>query len=55
MKSLCMDVPFVALWAGGARVVRLQSPAEGVQLMGPLSDLSAEVIAWRDPHDASAR
>jgi len=38
----------VELWAGGAGVTRMRSPAEGIQLMGPLSDLSAEVLAWRE-------
>jgi DNA-binding transcriptional MerR regulator len=38
----------IALWAGGAGVTRLRSSAEGVQLMGPLSDLTSAVIDWRD-------
>ena len=38
----------IALWAGGAGVTRQRSSAEGVQLMGPLSDLTSAVIAWRD-------
>ena len=37
----------VVLWAGGAGVARLRSPVEGVQLMGPLSDLTEAVISWR--------
>jgi methanogenic corrinoid protein MtbC1 len=36
----------VALWAGGAGVARLRKPEEGVQLMGPLSDLLAAAAAW---------
>jgi len=38
----------IELWAGGSGVVRLRHPAEGVQLMGPLSDLVLAVEAWRD-------
>ena len=38
----------VALWAGGAGVAKLRSPIEGVQLMGPLSDLTEAVISWRN-------
>jgi len=38
----------VELWAGGAGVMRIRGPAEGVQLMGLLSDLSAAVLAWRE-------
>lgn len=38
----------VALWAGGAGVARLRSPIEGAQLMGPLSDLTEAVVAWRE-------
>ena len=38
----------VALWAGGSGVAKLRSPIEGVQLMGPLSDLTEAVVAWRD-------
>lgn len=37
----------VVLWAGGAGVARLPRPVEGVQLMGPLSDLAEAVISWR--------
>jgi len=42
----------VALWAGGAAVARLRSPVEGVQLMGPLSDLTEALIAWRNAQPA---
>jgi len=38
----------IALWAGGAGVTRQRSSAEGVKLMGPLSDLTSAVIDWRD-------
>lgn len=38
----------VELWAGGAGVLRVRNPAESVQLMGPLTDLTEAVIAWRD-------
>ena len=37
----------VSLWAGGAGVARQRNPLAGVELMGPLSDLSAAVNAWR--------
>jgi DNA-binding transcriptional MerR regulator/methylmalonyl-CoA mutase cobalamin-binding subunit len=45
----------VALWAGGAGVARLRGPMEGVQLMGPLSDLTGAVIFWRDAHPVPAK
>jgi methanogenic corrinoid protein MtbC1 len=44
----------IALWAGGAGVMRQRSSAEGVQLMGPLSDLTSAVIAWRDTQRSAA-
>jgi methanogenic corrinoid protein MtbC1 len=37
----------VALWAGGAGVAKLRGPVEGVQLMGPLTDLTEAVISRR--------
>lgn len=40
----------VALWAGGAGVSRQRNSLEGVELMGPLADLTAAVNAWRDTH-----
>lgn len=40
----------VTLWAGGAGVARQRNPLDGVELMGPLSDLSAAVNAWRSTH-----
>ena len=45
----------VALWAGGAGVARLRGPMEGVQLMGPLSDLTEAVISWRDAQPVPAK
>jgi MerR family transcriptional regulator, light-induced transcriptional regulator len=39
---------YIELWAGGAGVARQHNPEEGVQLMGPLSDLTEAVNAWRD-------
>ena len=45
----------VALWAGGAGVARLRNLEEGVQLMGPLSDLTSAVIAWRDTRRSAGR
>ena len=44
----------IALWAGGAGVMRQRSSAEGVELMGPLSDLTSAVIAWRDTRRSAA-
>jgi DNA-binding transcriptional MerR regulator/methylmalonyl-CoA mutase cobalamin-binding subunit len=38
----------VALWAGGSGVERLRKPEEGVQYLGPLSDLTEAVGAWRN-------
>lgn len=40
--------PGVLLWAGGSGVARMRKPEAGVQLMGPLADLSAAVSAWRE-------
>ena len=40
----------VALWCGGAGVVRQRNSHDGVVLMGPLSDLTAAVNAWRAAH-----
>ncbi len=37
----------VLLWAGGAGVARMRKPEAGIQLMGPLADLSAAVSAWQ--------
>lgn len=49
MEQLRKALPqTVALWAGGAGVARQRKPEDGVQLMGPLSDLSDAVSAWRD-------
>jgi methanogenic corrinoid protein MtbC1 len=45
----------IALWAGGAGVARLRNPVEGVQMMGPLSDLTEAVNSWRDAQPASAK
>jgi DNA-binding transcriptional MerR regulator/methylmalonyl-CoA mutase cobalamin-binding subunit len=45
----------VALWAGGAGVARQRNPMEGVQLMGPLSNLTEAVIAWREAQPAPAK
>ena len=45
----------VALWAGGAGVAKLRGPVEGVQLMGPLSDLTRAVIAWREASPAPGK
>ena len=42
----------IALWAGGAGVARLNSPVVGVQLMGPLSDLSEAIASWRNAQTA---
>jgi methanogenic corrinoid protein MtbC1 len=38
----------VAVWAGGAGVARLRGPVDGVELMGPLSDLTEALISWRE-------
>jgi len=38
----------ILLWAGGAGVARLRIALEGLQLMGPLSDLTDAVNLWRD-------
>jgi MerR family transcriptional regulator, light-induced transcriptional regulator len=38
----------VALWAGGSGVARLRKPEEGVQYLGPLSDLTEAVGVWRN-------
>jgi len=38
----------VALWAGGAGVAKLRGPVDGVQSMGPLSDLTEAVISRRE-------
>jgi len=40
----------IMLWVGGSGVARLRSPVEGVQSMGPLSDLTDAVNSWRDTH-----
>jgi MerR family transcriptional regulator, light-induced transcriptional regulator len=45
----------VALWAGGAGVARLRNPVEGIQLMGPLSDLTEAVISWRNVSPSPAK
>jgi len=45
----------IALWAGGAGVMRQRNSPEGVQLMGPLSDLKSAVLAWRDAQRSAAR
>jgi DNA-binding transcriptional MerR regulator/methylmalonyl-CoA mutase cobalamin-binding subunit len=37
----------VTLWAGGAGVARQRKPEDGVQYMGPLSDLTEAVGVWR--------
>jgi DNA-binding transcriptional MerR regulator/methylmalonyl-CoA mutase cobalamin-binding subunit len=37
----------IHLWAGGSGVMRQRSVIEGVQLMGPLSDLGIAVEKWR--------
>jgi DNA-binding transcriptional MerR regulator/methylmalonyl-CoA mutase cobalamin-binding subunit len=41
----------IGLWAGGAGVARQRNSEEGVQLMGPLSDLTEAVNKWRDARD----
>ena len=38
----------VGLWVGGAGVARQRKTEQGVQLMGPLSDLSDAVKIWRN-------
>lgn len=38
----------VALWAGGSGIARLRKPEEGVQYLGPLSDLTEAVGVWRN-------
>jgi DNA-binding transcriptional MerR regulator/methylmalonyl-CoA mutase cobalamin-binding subunit len=43
----------IELWVGGTGVVRQYNPEEGVQLMGPLSDLTEAVNAWRDARAAT--
>jgi MerR family transcriptional regulator, light-induced transcriptional regulator len=40
--------PTVALWAGGSGVARQRKAEDGVQLMGPLADLTAAVHSWRE-------
>jgi DNA-binding transcriptional MerR regulator/methylmalonyl-CoA mutase cobalamin-binding subunit len=37
----------IALWAGGSGVSRQRNVIEGVQLMGPLSDLGIALETWR--------
>jgi DNA-binding transcriptional MerR regulator/methylmalonyl-CoA mutase cobalamin-binding subunit len=37
----------VLLWAGGSGVARQRKPEEGVQYLGPLSDLTEAVSVWR--------
>jgi methylmalonyl-CoA mutase cobalamin-binding subunit len=37
----------VALWAGGSGVARLRKPEDGMQYLGPLSDLTEAVRVWR--------
>jgi MerR family transcriptional regulator, light-induced transcriptional regulator len=37
----------VALWTGGSGVARLRKPEDGVQYLGPLSDLTEAVRVWR--------
>jgi DNA-binding transcriptional MerR regulator/methylmalonyl-CoA mutase cobalamin-binding subunit len=37
----------VLLWAGGSGVARQRKPEEGVQYLGPLSDLTEAVRVWR--------
>lgn len=44
----------IKLWAGGAGVARQHNPEQGVQLMGPLSDLAAAAQAWKDNRDITA-
>ena len=44
---LALPAP-VALWAGGSGVGKQRITIEGVNLMGPLSDLSAAVHVWRN-------
>ncbi|NOT19431.1 MAG: MerR family transcriptional regulator [Sideroxydans sp.] len=48
----------ISLWAGGSGVARQRVVIEGVQLMGPLSDLGTAVEQWRNtsvplPHSIS--
>lgn len=38
----------VELWAGGAGVMRLRNPVDGVSLMGPLSDVIDALKRWRE-------
>jgi hypothetical protein len=38
----------VSLWIGGAGVQRQRYVEPGIQVMGPLSDLTDAVIAWRE-------
>ena len=38
----------VAVWAGGTGVIRQHNNIEGVEVMGPLSDLRSAVSAWRN-------
>jgi hypothetical protein len=38
----------VVLWVGGGGVARQRILIEGVQVMGPLSDLSDAVSNWRN-------
>ena len=45
----------VYLWAGGAGVAKLRGPIEGVELMGPLSDLTQAVISWREASPALSK
>jgi methylmalonyl-CoA mutase cobalamin-binding subunit len=38
----------VSLWIGGAGVQRQRNVEQGIQVMGPLSDLTDAVNAWRE-------
>lgn len=40
----------VALWVGGSGVARQRKAEDGVQIMGPLSDLTAAVHSWREAY-----
>jgi DNA-binding transcriptional MerR regulator/methylmalonyl-CoA mutase cobalamin-binding subunit len=43
----------IELWSGGAGVARQQNSEEGVRLMGPLSELTEAVNAWRDARNVT--